>query len=127
MRSFKVRYELDEMGWWVASVAQVPGCHTQGRTIEQAEQRVREALALFVPEHIAAKAQLTAEIELPAPARRALLEATRKRARADALAKDSQKAARVAARTLTKTGLSLRDVGWLLRVSRQRAHQLIAE
>jgi predicted RNase H-like HicB family nuclease len=126
MKTFKVRYELDATGWWVASVAGLAGCHTQGRTIEQAEERVRDALALFVADEVAATAQLKTEIELPPPARRALLAATRKRAKADAVAKDSQRAARAAARALSKTGLSLRDVGWLLGVSRQRAHQLVS-
>ena len=125
MKSYRVCYELDGSGWWVASIPELRGCHTQGRTIEQAEQRVREALALFVSERAAATAVLTAEIQLPAPARRALLRATRKRARAEAVAKDSQLAARTAARTLVKSGLSLRDVGRLLGVSRQRAHQLV--
>lgn len=125
MKSYKVRYELDDSGWWVASIPAVPGCHTQGRTIEQAEERIREALALFVPEKVAASADLAAEIQLPAPAKRALLEATKKRAQADVVAKESQEAARVAARALVKTGLSLRDVGKLLGVSRQRAHQLV--
>ncbi|HKY39282.1 MAG TPA: hypothetical protein VJN18_25265 [Polyangiaceae bacterium] len=122
----KARERIDLTGWWVASVAGVAGGHTQGRTIGQAEERVREALALFVPDSVAATAELKAKIGLPPLARRALLEATRKRAQADAVAKDSQRAARAAARALTKTGMSLRDVGWLLGVSRQRAHQLVS-
>jgi hypothetical protein len=68
---------------------------------------------------------LAAEVLLPLSAKKALAVAAAKRKRADSLAKESQEAARTAARILTKTGLSLRDVGRLLGVTRQRAHQLI--
>lgn len=125
MKSYKVHYELDETGWWIATIPSVPGCHTQGRTIEQAESRIRDALALFVPEKVAASADLAADIKLPLAAKKALAEATRKREQAETLAKQSQDAVRAAARSLTSTGLSLADVGKLLGVSRQRAHQLV--
>ena len=125
MKSYRVRYEQDDTGWWIASVPAVPGCHTQGRTIEQAEERIREALSLFISDSAASKAELVSDVQLPPPAKRALHEATRKRERADALAKESQEATRLAARVLTKQGLSLRDVGRLLGVTRQRAHQLV--
>jgi predicted RNase H-like HicB family nuclease len=125
MKSYKVRYELDETGWWVATIPALPGCHSQGRTIEQAEERIREALALFVPEKVAASADLAADIRLPLAAKRALSEATKKREQADIIVKQSQDAARAAARALAKQGLSLRDVGKLLGVTRQRAHQLV--
>jgi predicted RNase H-like HicB family nuclease len=42
--SYVVRYERDADDWWFAEVKDVPGCHTQGRTIEQARERIREAL-----------------------------------------------------------------------------------
>jgi predicted RNase H-like HicB family nuclease len=126
MKSYKVRYELDASGWWVATIPAVPGCHTQGKTIEQAEARIREALALFVPEKVAASADLAADIVLPAATKKALRAAETRRAKADALTKQSQQAARAAAKSLQSIGLSLADVGKLLGVSRQRAHQLLA-
>jgi len=46
-KRYSVDYELDQSGWWVASVHEIAGCHTQGRTIEQARERIREALLLF--------------------------------------------------------------------------------
>jgi predicted RNase H-like HicB family nuclease len=48
MDIYNVTYLRDESKWWVASVREVPGCHSQGRTIDQARRRVREALELFV-------------------------------------------------------------------------------
>ena len=48
MNIYNVTYLRDESKWWVASVREVPGCHSQGRTVDQARRRVREALELFV-------------------------------------------------------------------------------
>lgn len=124
---FEVRYELDETGWWLATVPTVPGCHTQGRTIEQAERRIREALSLFVPAATAATATLETNVELPSAAKRALSSALEKRAQADAVAVESQAATRTATLALSQVGLSLRDIGRLLGLTRQRAHQLLGD
>ena len=59
-----VRYEKDETGSWVATVKEVRGCHTQGRTIDQARRRIKEALELFV-DH-ADEAELIDDVVLPA-------------------------------------------------------------
>jgi predicted RNase H-like HicB family nuclease len=34
----------DEDGWRVAACAELPGCATQGRTLEEAEANIREAI-----------------------------------------------------------------------------------
>jgi predicted RNase H-like HicB family nuclease len=47
IRTYMVIYERDEEGWWVAGVPDAPGCHTQGRTIEQARERILDALSLY--------------------------------------------------------------------------------
>ena len=41
MSAYHVPYERDESGWWVASVREVRGCHTQGRTVDEARRRER--------------------------------------------------------------------------------------
>ena len=48
MSTYTVNFKLDEDGKWVASVLEVPGCVTQGSDIDEARDRVREALALFI-------------------------------------------------------------------------------
>jgi predicted RNase H-like HicB family nuclease len=48
MKTYRVAYERDESSCWVASVRGVRGCHTQGRTVEEARRRIIEALGLFV-------------------------------------------------------------------------------
>ncbi len=47
MKTYTVVYERDEDGWWVAEVPEVPGCHAQGRTIDQARERILDALSLY--------------------------------------------------------------------------------
>lgn len=36
--------EQGEDGWYVASVPDIPGCYTQGKTIPQVLDRIREAI-----------------------------------------------------------------------------------
>jgi predicted RNase H-like HicB family nuclease len=43
---FDVVIERDEEGYYVASVPQLPGCHTQGRSLDELTERIREAVAL---------------------------------------------------------------------------------
>ena len=40
VKSYRVAYERDESGWWVATVRGVRGCHTQGRTVDEARRRI---------------------------------------------------------------------------------------
>ncbi len=44
--NFKVVVEQDEDRVFVASVPSVPGCHSEGKTYEEALKNVREALEL---------------------------------------------------------------------------------
>lgn len=43
---FKVLIEQDENGVYVASVPELPGCYTKGKTLEQVRSRIREAIEL---------------------------------------------------------------------------------
>jgi predicted RNase H-like HicB family nuclease len=118
-----VIYERDERGWWVASVRGVRGCHTQGRTLEQARRRVREALGLFVKD--ADTADFVTHIRLPKSARRALTRGLTARQRADQERAKAAKALQEAMRALARTGLSRRDTGELLGLSHQRVQQIV--
>jgi predicted RNase H-like HicB family nuclease len=118
-----VRYERDERDWWVATVNGA-AAQTQGRTIEQAQERVREALAALLdvdPEHLL----LEHDVRLPRAARKVMGAAKKASTRAAAEAQRAEYATRDAAHTLVKCGMSLRDAGTLLGVSRQRVHQIL--
>jgi predicted RNase H-like HicB family nuclease len=45
-RQFSVVVERDESGYYVASVPELPGCHTQARSLDKLTIRIREAIAL---------------------------------------------------------------------------------
>ena len=41
---FNVLFEQDEDGYFVATASDIPGCYTQGKTLEEAKQRIKEAI-----------------------------------------------------------------------------------
>ena len=41
---FDVVIERDAEGYYVASVPQIPGCHTQARSLDEINERIREAI-----------------------------------------------------------------------------------
>jgi predicted RNase H-like HicB family nuclease len=43
-RHFDVVIERDMEGYYVASVPQIPGCHTQARSLDEINERIREAI-----------------------------------------------------------------------------------
>ncbi len=45
-RQFDVLIERDSEGFYVASVPQLTGCHTQGRSLDEVMERIREAISL---------------------------------------------------------------------------------
>jgi predicted RNase H-like HicB family nuclease len=45
-RSFKVVIERDEEGFYVASVPELHGCHTQARSLDVLVERIRETVEL---------------------------------------------------------------------------------
>jgi predicted RNase H-like HicB family nuclease len=119
VRSYRVVYELDESGHWIATVPSVKGCHTYGRSLSEARARVREALGLFVTN--AGRAQLTDVVRLPADMRRLVARFRSARVRAEREREHADAAVRqLAAR------LSRRDAAELLNISHQRVQQLAA-
>lgn len=46
LRQFDVVIERDEEGFYVASIPQLPGCHTQARSLDTAIERIKEAATL---------------------------------------------------------------------------------
>jgi predicted RNase H-like HicB family nuclease len=47
-RTFHVTLTPDEDGWIVASVPALKGCHSQGKTREEALDNIREAIDLWL-------------------------------------------------------------------------------
>ena len=51
--SYSVFYEHVAEGGHVALILALPGCHTQGETLEEAERNVKEAAALYLESLVA--------------------------------------------------------------------------
>jgi predicted RNase H-like HicB family nuclease len=105
-------------------VPAIRGCHTYGRTLEQARRRIREALCLWVED--VDEAELIEQVQLPAPLRQALRRSESARARAESERRNAQDVTAASALELVREhGLSLRDAGELLGLSHQRVQQLV--
>jgi predicted RNase H-like HicB family nuclease len=47
-RSFDIVIERDEEGFYVASVPELHGCHTQAKSLDILMERIREAIELCI-------------------------------------------------------------------------------
>jgi len=45
-KAFNVVIERDKEGYYVASVPELPGCHTQAKSLDKLMERIREAIEL---------------------------------------------------------------------------------
>ncbi len=127
--TFKVVYEPDGGGWH-AHIPSVPGCLTWGRSLSEARRNILEALSTCEDvfedaDRVARNAELTGEVRLPAGARKALTDYAKARQRLTTEQERMRDAARGAAVALTQSaGVSLRDAGELLGLSRERVRKL---
>ena len=122
-RRYEAIYDRDsESEAWLVHVAGIDECHTYGRTLRQAGERIEEALAVwldrepgaFVLEHRWPE-RITELSSIVEKARRASTDATR--AASDATVS--------AVRRLASMGLSRRDTAEILGISHQRVQQLL--
>jgi predicted RNase H-like HicB family nuclease len=122
MAKYTATYTHEDDGWWTVRIKEVQGVHSQGRSISQARNRVREALSLFVDD--AETAEIADDIKLPPVVRKFIM-------KVEAVTRDAErslarmaKAKEQAARKLITT-MSVRDAGAVLGVSHQRVQQLV--
>jgi predicted RNase H-like HicB family nuclease len=125
-KRYTVQFDKDaDSGWWVVTVPEIPGCLTQGRSLAEGRRRIREALALFIDEKLAATVDLVDDVRLPRSTGAVVKQAATVRAQLDELQAEAIKATSAAAKLLVrKSGLSVRDAADLLGVSYQRIQQL---
>lgn len=120
--SYTAIFERDPDGRWTVSAAEVKGCHSYGRSIDEARRHLRDALSLFVED--ADRAEIVDDIRLPA---RVLASVTTARDLRAVLARTEREMVtrqRQAIRELRRLKLGLRDAGELLGLSHQRVAQL---
>ena len=122
---YRVEMKHDQAGAWLAKVPAIPGCHTYGRTLDQARRRILEALGLWVDD--VAKADLEFDLRLPADIRTMLRQTSAARERSVRVQRETHEATVDAAKQLTERfGLSRRDAAELLGLSHQRVQQLVS-
>lgn len=47
-RKYNVIIEKDEDGWFVSDVVELPGCHTQAKTMDELLKRTKEAIKAYL-------------------------------------------------------------------------------
>jgi len=47
-REFSIIIEKDEDGYYIGNVLELSGCHTQAKTLDQLNERVKEAIELYL-------------------------------------------------------------------------------
>lgn len=112
--------------WWVLQADDVPGAITQVARLDQADQ-IKEAIAWVadVPE---SEVEIEVAVTLPEGVQVHLDRAAELREEARRANAESAEESREVARTLHEDlGLTVRDIGAVLEVSHQRAHQLVQE
>lgn len=121
MKTFAVKYERDEDGWWVASVPEIEGCHTQGRSIAQARERIREAIMVSSD---VVDFEIEDHVRLPKATERLVEKLRALRAKLERDEKETAAALKAAVAALD--GLSVRDRGEVLGLSHQRINQIMS-
>lgn len=111
-------------GWWAVEVPEVDGAYTQARRLDQVPAMVADAVALLT-EVDAADVEVDVQPVIDDALRARIDTAERLRREAAETRSAASSEIRAAAAALADQGLPLRDVGALLGVSHQRAHQLV--
>lgn len=63
INSYSVFYEAAPEGGYVAFVPALPGCHSQGETLEETEKNIKEAIGLYIQSLAAHKEYIPEEIK----------------------------------------------------------------
>lgn len=122
-KTYTAIYERDpEVDAWNVRIEGLQGCHTYGRSLRQAQTRIREALALWLDRE---PADLAIGDRLPKDLADLARRAQQARAEAERAGSKAHEQAARAAKELTERGLSRRDAAELLGISHQRVQQLL--
>jgi len=123
VNTYQVDVERDGK-YWLVRVPEVRRS-TQARRLSEIDEMARDLIAIMTnadPKSFA----LQVSIKLPSSVARHLEKSKKLRERAAQAQAEAAAEVRVAARELHDTGLPVREIGEVLGVSHQRAHQLIS-
>lgn len=122
-KTYVAVYERDRQDdAWNVHIRGLDGCQTYGRSLRQAQARIREALAVWLDREPDA---LTVRDELPASVAEIADAVAKARRAAEQAGTRAQRETSEAVRRLSDLGLSRRDAAELLGLSHQRVQQLL--
>ncbi len=122
-RTYTAVYERDAtVDAWNVRIKGLSGCQTYGRSVRQAQGRIREALAVWLDQD---PFTLTIRHRFPEPLATVADEAIRARTAAERAEAKAQQQTVDAVKALTQSGLSRRDAAEILGLSHQRVQQLL--
>lgn len=122
VKTYKAMFRPDDNGWWFIDVPELPGCHSQARTIASGRDHVREAISLVANVDLDTFG-VEVDYELPKAQQAAIAKARRARERAAEAAQATEAAVRALQQGSAKLGV--RDVAELVGVSFQRVAQIM--
>lgn len=124
-RTYEANVTLED-GWWMIHVPEIDGL-TQSRRLADAGQMARELVAVTLDTPLDdIDVHVTVERVAGLDVREVLDTVAAERAEAARLEADATSRARDLARALVADNVPLRDVGTILCVSHQHAHQLVS-
>jgi predicted RNase H-like HicB family nuclease len=56
MGKYTIIVEKGEDGYFIGEALELPGCHTQGKTVAQLMERMKEAISLYLEAHAPVRA-----------------------------------------------------------------------
>ncbi|HUY09566.1 MAG TPA: type II toxin-antitoxin system HicB family antitoxin [Candidatus Dormibacteraeota bacterium] len=120
-QTITLRYRRDSEGNWLVDIAEQPGAHTYGRSLQQARTRMDEVLKLWAfPDDV----EVVEDIQLPHIVQDLIANTRQARAELDRQLERWRRDVERTANRLHREGLSVRDAGELLDLSHQRIQQL---
>ncbi|MDN5748184.1 MAG: hypothetical protein L0H64_06710 [Pseudonocardia sp.] len=123
-RTYTVTATWDDTGWWVVTVPHVPGAITQVRRLDQVVADAAEVIEIQTGEQVD-PATLDVVPVLDDEAGQVAADARTQRRRADEVTREAAETTRRAVRLLHERGFTVRDIGRLVGITHQRAHQLV--
>jgi hypothetical protein len=122
-KTWAVNVQRDGKFWLI----QVPGLEggTQGRTLAEVDEMSRDFIAEMT-DSAESSFDIDVNIQLPAEVLEHLAASERLREAAALARRQSAEEARIAARLLKTSGLTVREIGRALKISHQRAQQLVS-
>lgn len=111
--------------WWVVQCIEFPGAITQVSRLSQAGEFIREAIA-YVADVPESEVEVQVTPQMPEEVSAHVTELARLRHQAQEATEAASALHRTIAHELKTAGLTVRDIGAVLDVSYQRAHQLLS-